>query len=317
MKNSLTYLKGNIFSSSAEVIVNPVNTFGVMGKGLAAEFKRRYPDMFRKYKAFCEQKKFSVGQLYISREVDYAVLLFPTKKHWRKPSRIEYVEAGLKKFVDTCEEKGIKSIAFPKLGCGYGGLDWNDVRPLMEKYLRELPIEIYIYLDNEQDSNSGAVVALHNDFSIAGVFAALSEFLKKNSLLEFGGENYTVTLKSKSLRFDDGEENFSADERFLEKILDEINRQKVLPVDECDIEFKLTTALLQKVGYLSNVLIQDANGEFYKGYQLNCGLIRTAEKMLRFIRGANTLTTSPTSPTLSTFWRKVGFIRETRHSPKA
>ena len=81
MKNSLTYLKGNIFSSSAEVIVNPVNTFGVMGKGLAAEFKRRYPDMFRKYKAFCEQKKFSVGQLYISREVDYAVLCSSRQKN--------------------------------------------------------------------------------------------------------------------------------------------------------------------------------------------------------------------------------------------
>lgn len=280
MNNSPIYLKGNIFLSPAEVIVNPVNTFGVMGKGLAAEFKRRYPDMFRKYKAFCEQKKFSVGQLWLSHETDYAVLLFPTKKHWRGRSKLEYVEAGLKKFVDTYEEKDIKSIAFPKLGCGYGGLDWENVRPLMEKYLRDLPIEIYIYLDNEQDLNAGAGVVLHTDFSIAGILVALSEFLTKNSSLEFGGKNYIITLKGKSLCFDDGEEKFSADERSLKKSIDEINRQNVFPAYEGESNFKLTAALLQRIGYLSRVLIQSKDNEFCEGYQLNRGLIRTVEKNL-------------------------------------
>lgn len=172
---SLVYLKGNIFSSPAEVIVNPVNVFGVMGKGLAAEFKRRYPAMFKRYKKFCDNKSFSVGQLFISREADYSVLLFPTKKHWRGGSKLEYVEAGLKKFVDTYGQKGINSIAFPKLGCGYGGLKWEDVRPLMEKYLRELPIDIYVYLDNEQDLNKTAVVTLGTDFTVEGVLDGLKK----------------------------------------------------------------------------------------------------------------------------------------------
>lgn len=76
------------------------------------------------------------------------VLLFPTKRHWRSPSKISDIEQGLEKFVQSFDKLGIESIAFPKLGCGNGGLDWEDVRPLMEKYLKNLPIHIYIYLDN-------------------------------------------------------------------------------------------------------------------------------------------------------------------------
>lgn len=153
MENSIVYLKGNIFSSPAEVIVNPVNTFGVMGKGLAADFKKKYPPMFKRYKYFCDEKKFSIGQLWIFEDaVDYRILLFPTKKHWRGKSKIEYIDEGLKKFVSIYEQKQINSIAFPKLGCGYGGLSWEEVQPLMEKYLSQLPIKIYIYLDNIEEN---------------------------------------------------------------------------------------------------------------------------------------------------------------------
>lgn len=76
---------------------------------------------------------------------DHWILLFPTKEHWRRPSKLEYIEAGLVKFVQTYAEKNITSIAFPRLGCGNGELNWEDVRPLMEKYLNPLPIDIYIY----------------------------------------------------------------------------------------------------------------------------------------------------------------------------
>ena len=152
MKDSLIYLKGDIFSSPAEVIVNTVNTVGVMGKGLAADFKKKYPKMFKNYKQICKDKKFSIGQLIIHEASDYRVMLFPTKKHWRGNSKIEYIEAGLKKFVDTYAQKNITSIAFPKLGCGNGNLSWEmEVQPLMEKYLKELPIPIYIYLDKIEE----------------------------------------------------------------------------------------------------------------------------------------------------------------------
>ena len=143
MANSLIYLNGDIFSSPAEVIVNPVNTAGVMGKGLAADFKKKYPNMFAIYKKNCEDKLFDVGKLMLTSEIDYRVLLFPTKKHWKSPSKVDYIEAGLKKFVDTYDEKKITSIAFPPIGCGLGGLSWeNQVKPLMERYLSDLPLNI-------------------------------------------------------------------------------------------------------------------------------------------------------------------------------
>jgi len=144
----ITYIKGNIFDSPAQVITNTVNTVGVMGKGIALEYKKKYPGMYKEYKNLCDEKKLDVGQLALWRGKDKWVLLFPTKKHWRNPSKIEYIEAGLKKFCDVWDILNIDSIAFPRLGCGNGGLNWADVKALMEKYLKKLPINILIYVDN-------------------------------------------------------------------------------------------------------------------------------------------------------------------------
>jgi len=150
----IEYIKGDIFSSPARVIVNTVNTVGVMGKGIALEYKERYPEMYLAYREACEKKQFHIGKLMLYYAPDHWVLLFPTKEHWRNPSKVEYIEAGLEEFVNTYTEKGITSVAFPKLGCGNGGLDWNIVRPIMEKYLGSLPIDVYIYLGDDQGSVS-------------------------------------------------------------------------------------------------------------------------------------------------------------------
>jgi O-acetyl-ADP-ribose deacetylase (regulator of RNase III) len=121
-----------------------------MGKGLAAEFKRRYPEMFTAYQRLCQDGKLEIGKLWLWKANDQWVLNFPTKKHWRNPSKLSYVEAGLKKFLAEYERRGIREISFPRLGCGNGGLDWQDVKPLMEQYLRRLPIPAYIH-DFEKD----------------------------------------------------------------------------------------------------------------------------------------------------------------------
>lgn len=142
----IKYLEGDIFTSPAQVIVNTVNTVGVMGKGIALSFKKAYPEMYKAYREACEDNTFHMGKLMLWREVDHWILLFPTKENWRNPSKLEYIEQGLKKFVETYFEMGITSIAFPRLGCGNGGLDWNDVKALMEKYLKPLPIDVYIYI---------------------------------------------------------------------------------------------------------------------------------------------------------------------------
>ncbi|MBK8259528.1 MAG: macro domain-containing protein [Polyangiaceae bacterium] len=142
----LKYVNSNLFDSPAQTLVNTVNLVGVMGKGIAAEFKRRYPDMFRRYAEHCKNGSLDIGKLYLYRTANKFVLNFPTKKHWRNPSKLEYIEAGLKKFADTYAAHGIVSISFPQLGCGNGGLSWNEVQPLMDKYLRDLPIPVYIHV---------------------------------------------------------------------------------------------------------------------------------------------------------------------------
>ena len=124
-----------------------------MGQGLAQAFRKKYPSMFKAYKELCDKNQFSIGQLWIWRGANQWVLNFPTKKHWRYPSKLEYIESGLVKFVANYESRGVREISFPRLGCGNGGLNWDDVRPLMEKYLGDLPIPIYIH-DFEADIGS-------------------------------------------------------------------------------------------------------------------------------------------------------------------
>ena len=137
---------GNIFESPAKTLVNTVNCVGVMGKGIAQEFKKRYPAMFEEYAQMCEAKAVRPGVPYLYSDLYGASILnFPTKDHWRSPSWLSYITAGLQWFRDNYEGLGITSIAFPPLGCGNGGLSWELVGPLMYSMLADLPIDIEIY----------------------------------------------------------------------------------------------------------------------------------------------------------------------------
>lgn len=141
----LQFHRTSLMTSSAQTVVNTVNTVGVMGKGLAAAFKQRYPDMFTEYKKICKEDGLAPGSSWLWKGPDQWVLNFATKKHWRHPSKIEYVRDGLNEFRNTYEAMGIREIAFPRLGCGNGGLDWKEVRALMVDALHDLPITIYIH----------------------------------------------------------------------------------------------------------------------------------------------------------------------------
>lgn len=149
MNNKIKYTKGNIFTSKCQTLVNTVNCVGVMGAGIALEFKYRYPEMFGKYAKYCEDKLIEIGKLWVYDipNSTQKVLNFPTKFHWKYPSKYEYLEKGLKKFAETYNEKGITSIAFPMLGTFNGGLDTERVLDLMYQYLKncDIPIEIYEY----------------------------------------------------------------------------------------------------------------------------------------------------------------------------
>lgn len=136
---------GNIFDSTCSTIVNTVNCVGVMGKGIALEFKKKYPEMFMEYVIKCDRGEVKPGTPYFYQDNEISILNFPTKDHWRSPSRLSYVIDGLNWFVENYEKYGIDSIAFPPLGCGNGGLNWNVVGPIMYQKLSKLPIYIEIY----------------------------------------------------------------------------------------------------------------------------------------------------------------------------
>lgn len=143
------YVTGDIFDSDAKVLVNPVNTSGVMRSGLALEFKKRYPGLHESYKTVCKSKALQIGKLQLWCKDGVRILNFPTKAHWKEPSKLEYIEEGLKTFKkfykSYCGENG--SVAFPLLGCGEGRLDSSEVVALIEEYLQDLPINVYVYLE--------------------------------------------------------------------------------------------------------------------------------------------------------------------------
>jgi O-acetyl-ADP-ribose deacetylase (regulator of RNase III) len=141
----LIYRRTSIFESPAQTLVNTVNCVGVMGKGLAEAFKAREPDMFKSYKRICDQKALVPGKLWLWRGQQSWVLNFPTKLHWRNPSKLEWIEQGLTKFVAAYADQGISEISFPQLGCGNGGLEWSEVRPMMEHYLSQVEIPVFIH----------------------------------------------------------------------------------------------------------------------------------------------------------------------------
>jgi O-acetyl-ADP-ribose deacetylase (regulator of RNase III) len=134
---------GNLLTAEVDALVNTVNTAGVMGKGIALQFKRAYPANYKAYRAACARDEVQLGRMFV---VDTGalgprryVINFPTKKHWRSGSRLEDIEAGLDDLVRVVGELGITSIAIPPLGCGNGGLGWADVRPLIERASARMP----------------------------------------------------------------------------------------------------------------------------------------------------------------------------------
>ena len=153
--------QGNIFNTKCHTIVNTVNTVGVMGAGIAYEFKLRFPEMFTKYKYYCANNQIHIGNLWIYKltkndNENYKYILnFPTKEHWKYPTKIEYLEKGLQKFIDTYKDKKILSVAFPLLGASNGGLKEEESINIMKKYLKDIdiPVEIWYFNPNAKDDS--------------------------------------------------------------------------------------------------------------------------------------------------------------------
>lgn len=151
----IEFIDGNLFDSACEALVNPVNCMGVMGKGLALQFKKLYPDMFSQYWRDCAAGKYKIGQVILWEDKEYTegfpkfIINFPTKQHWKNPSKLDWIQSGLYSLnLEICKHN-IQSIAIPALGCDNGGLSWGKVKPLLEEFactlLAEWDVLVEIY----------------------------------------------------------------------------------------------------------------------------------------------------------------------------
>ena len=146
----IRHVTGDILEAPAEALVNTVNTVGVMGKGIALQFRQAFPENYRLYRAACERGEVRPGRMFVVPTGLLSnprfIVNFPTKRHWKDKSQVEDIETGLLDLVDVIRREGLHSIAIPPLGCGNGGLKWSDVRPRIEAALQVVPqVEILLY----------------------------------------------------------------------------------------------------------------------------------------------------------------------------
>ncbi len=150
----MKYITGNLLAAPAQALVNTVNTVGVMGKGIALQFKERFPINFKVYEKACKTGEVKVGEMLVVRENtlegEKIIINFPTKTQWFKKSQYSYIEEGLKDLVRVIKEYNISSIAIPPLGCGNGGLKWDKVKSMMNAHLSALDnVDVLVYEPNE------------------------------------------------------------------------------------------------------------------------------------------------------------------------
>ncbi len=182
----LNFLQGNLLEANAEALVNTVNTVGVSGKGIALMFKEAFPENFRAYVAECKAGRLAAGGVFVTERHDMLgprfIINFATKQHWRHPSRLPWIERGLVALKHEIEAHDIRSIAIPPLGAGNGGLNWGDVKPLIESALSGVDCDILIYEPTRAYQN----VVKHNGVEkLTPARALMAELIRRYEILGF------------------------------------------------------------------------------------------------------------------------------------
>lgn len=265
----ITYLDTNIFQSPAKVLVNTVNTAGVMGKGIAKAFKQLFPEMFKEFQAKCEAGELKVGKLYLFKTQNKWVLNFPTKEHWRKPSKIEYIEAGLREFNRHYIDWRISSISFPLLGCGNGELDWEStVRPQMEKYLSQLSLDVYIHITNadyipehlNRKQMREWLKSYPESLAFSEVWQDLLEIITDNEYFYTdSGEQYTIEYikDPEGLKIFLGNEGIFVPKDEMLSVWQELRSRGIITIEsmpwELDREYTYLYPLLESLPYIEPV----------------------------------------------------------------
>ncbi len=184
----MQFTKGNILDANAEALINTVNTKGIMGKGIALQFKNKFPENFKLYEKACKKDEVRVGQVFLTKtnlEKPKYIINFPTKNHWRHPSKIQYIQEGLEDLKKVIQENQIKSIAIPPLGCGAGGLDWTEVKPLIEAFAVSLDnVEVLIFEPTNQFKSFEAKKS-KTDIKLTKINAVLLQALSYYTVLGY------------------------------------------------------------------------------------------------------------------------------------
>lgn len=211
---TFTETTGNLLEADVDALVNTVNTVGIMGKGIALQFKRAFPENYETYRRACEDQTVRLGEMFVVETGALGrprwIINFPTKRHWRTQSRLPDIASGLDALCATIREREIKSIAVPPLGCGSGGLDWADVLPLILTRLDDLDTEVQIYppagppaahemaVTTERPvltPGKAALVAMVDRYAAVAMSASLIEIQKLMYFLQESGENLRLRYK--------------------------------------------------------------------------------------------------------------------------
>ncbi|GAB6161934.1 macro domain-containing protein [Desulfothermus naphthae] len=201
----IQFKKGNILNEKVEALVNTVNCVGVMGKGIALQFKKKFPQNYLAYKKACQEKQVKIGKMFVYKLQLFSnpkyIINFPTKRHWKEKSKLEYIRAGLKDLVTIINKLKIKSIAIPPLGCGLGGLDWNLVKGLLEEELKPIKdkLEIIIFTPQLTDVTISVTSSINSKPKMTAGRAALIKLI--NIYLEGLLDPYITLLEIHKLMY--------------------------------------------------------------------------------------------------------------------
>ncbi|HXU31990.1 MAG TPA: macro domain-containing protein [Thermoanaerobaculia bacterium] len=181
----IRYVQGNLLEADVQALVNTVNTVGIMGKGIALMFKEAFPENFRLYAAACKRGEVEIGRMFLTERPGLVgprwIINFPTKKHWRDRTQIEWIRSGLDNLKKVLQEKGIQTVALPPLGCGNGGLEWSTVRPLIEQALTDLPsVEALVYQPTARYQNVAKPVGVE---TLTPARALIAELIRRYWIL--------------------------------------------------------------------------------------------------------------------------------------
>jgi O-acetyl-ADP-ribose deacetylase (regulator of RNase III) len=190
----IRYTTGNLLTAEAEALVNTVNEVGVMGKGIALMFREAFPVNMQEYEEACKAGNVHVGEMLVTENNALVgprwIINFPTKKHWRHPSKMEWIQSGLKDLARVIEEKGIRSIALPPLGCGQGGLEWQQVRPEIERALSSLEgVDILVYQPTKEYQNKPKEIGVTK---LTPARALIAELVRRYSVLGMDCTNLEI-----------------------------------------------------------------------------------------------------------------------------